>query len=489
MTILARTTPSSSWIAIAAMMRRATILLVTLVLACGDAYALGEVCADVWMNVHIGPVKVGYRHVSVTPDRLDGRDVYRLSEVFSIAVVREGALRTTTISQTLYLDETFHPIRGTAEKTDDGVVTRAEARFTADRLECVLTAEGKTTTASIPIPSEADLSVVPAYIAGRLAPNAEKGIGTWSFDLLKPSLIRGELRAEGRKQVTWNGERRRVLVVRRRENQEEMIDWLLDTGEIIRTELPRLSTVMTATTRTDALSIAPKQDLSRVETDRPIRDPRRASHLSLRLTGMPDDTMVLSDSRQTAAYRSKDHSVSYVIHAAAFDSAKSAKLPIGRKDLAAYLKPTKGMESEDPTIAKQARSIVGSEPNAYKAACKLREWVCKNIKPSPSAPAAPSAVATLKSRAGECRHKAALYAAMARAVGVPTRLAAGLIYDRDAFVFHVWAESWVGQWVALDPTYPGEFVDATHVKLVHGEVDDLYAVTRVIGSLRAEIVP
>jgi len=489
MTMLVGARPGSSWAVNAAMMRRAIIVLVVLMSACGGACALDDLRTDTWMNVRIGPVKVGYRHISIAPDKLDGRDVYHLSEVFSIAVLRDGVCRTTTISQSLYLDEAFHPIRGTAEKTDDGGLTRAEVRFAAGRLECTLTADGKTTTASIPVPPEADLSVVPAYIAGRIPPDAEKSIPAWSFDLFKPSLVRGELRADGRKQVIWNGTRRSVLVVRRRENEEEMIDWRLDTGQIIRTELPRLSTVMTAATRTDALRMPSVHDLGRVETDRPIRDPRRASDLSLRLTGISDGTMALSDSRQTAVYRSKDHSADYVVRAVRFDPAKSARLPISRKDLAAYLAPGKGIESGDPAVVKQASNIVGSERNAYKAACKLREWVYRNVKPSPSAPGAASAAATLAQRAGECRHKAVLYAAMARAVGIPTRLAAGLIYDERAFVFHVWAESWVGQWVALDPTYPGEFVDATHVKLVQGEIDDLYAVTRVLGSLRAEIAP
>lgn len=471
-------------------MRRAIILLAVFVLTCGRTCALPDVHVDTWMSVHIGSARVGYRHISMMPDKLDGRQVCRFSEVLSVGVVRDGALRSTTISQTLYLDDAFRPIQGAAEKTDDGVVIRAEARFLADRIEStVVAADGKTTTATIPIPAGADFSILPGYLAGRITPDTEKSIAAWSVDFFKPALIRSELRADSRKQVIWKGTKRGVLVVRRRENEEEMIDWRLDSGQIIRTELPRLNTIMTATTRTDALAALSGQDLGRVEADRPLSDPRRRCDLSLRLTGFPDGTMALSDSRQTAVYRSKDRSVSYVIHAATFDPAKSAKIPIVGDGYNAYLVPTRGIEADDPDIVKQARSIVANEKNAFRAACKLREWVWKNVRPSPSAPGTPSAVTALRQRAGECRHKAVLYAAMARAAGIPTRLAAGLIYDRGAFVFHVWAESWVGQWVALDPTYPGDFVDATHVKLVQGEVDDLYAVTRVIGRLQAEITP
>ncbi len=329
-------------------MRRLAIHLILLVLlsgACASG-ALKDLSVDSWMNVQVGSVKVGYQHISIAPDKLDGGDVYRLSEVFSIDVLRDGVSRRTTISQTLYLDETFHPIKGASEKDDDGVVTRAEARFLTDRIECTVTAGGKTSAASIPIPSGVDLSVAPAYLAGRIVPDPEKSIAAWSLDFFKPAMIRGELRADGRKLVEWNGAKHGVLIVRRREGEEEMIDWRLDSGQTIRTELPRLSTVMTSTTRSDALSAPPRQDLGRVAADRPIRDPRRASELSVRLTGMPDSTMALSDSRQTAVYHARDRFASYVIHAAAFDPARSAKLPIGRKDLAAYLAPAKGIESE-----------------------------------------------------------------------------------------------------------------------------------------------
>jgi hypothetical protein len=270
----------------------------------------------------------------------------------------------------------------------------------------------------------------------------------------------------------------------------EVIDWRCDSGEIIRSEIPNVGIVMTAMSRRDALAGLGEGviDLGRIESDKPIHDPRSARDLSLRLTGVPDSELVISDPRQSAEFNAGDGSVTYRIRAVRFDPARSAKLPIRRAKLDAYLEPTEGIQSGDNTIISQAREIVGAEKYAYQAACKLRAWVHANVKQSDEATTDLSAVDVLKRRTGCCRHNAVLYAALARAAGIPTRLAAGLVYDSGAFRYHVWNESWVGEWVPLDPTYPGEFVDATHIKLVQGALEDLPALGRVAGRLRAEII-
>src|SRR5947209_1869987 len=78
-----------------------------------------------------------------------------------------------------------------------------------------------------------------------------------------------------------------------------------------------------------------------------------------------------------------------------------------------------------------------------------------------------------------CLDYATLYAALARAAGVPTRLCAGIVYAQGKFYYHAWAESYVGQWVAFDPTLydpeqPVAYVDATHIKFAQGDVTGMF---------------
>jgi len=93
----------------------------------------------------------------------------------------------------------------------------------------------------------------------------------------------------------------------------------------------------------------------------------------------------------------------------------------------------------------------------------------------------------LRSKSGVCRDYAVLYAALARAAGIPTKIATGLMYFRDAFYYHAWAESFVGEWIPMDPTLSTDFVDATHIKLAEGDATAMFKAVKVVGTLKAEI--
>ena len=101
-----------------------------------------------------------------------------------------------------------------------------------------------------------------------------------------------------------------------------------------------------------------------------------------------------------------------------------------------------------------------------------------------------SALEVLHTRKGECQAHAMLYTAMARAAGVPTRLAGGLVYmEGMGFLYHAWAESYADGWVSVDPTFNQVGVDATHIKLVEGrDWISLLQLGKVVGQIRAEII-
>ena len=82
-----------------------------------------------------------------------------------------------------------------------------------------------------------------------------------------------------------------------------------------------------------------------------------------------------------------------------------------------------------------------------------------------------------------------LYVALARALGLPARTAAGVVYVRGRFYYHAWPEVWLGQWVAVDPTF-GQFpADASHLRFVVGGLARQVELMRLIGQLRLTVVP
>ena len=64
----------------------------------------------------------------------------------------------------------------------------------------------------------------------------------------------------------------------------------------------------------------------------------------------------------------------------------------------------------------------------------------------------------------------------------------GLVYLNDAFFYHAWPEVWLGQWVAVDPTFGQYPADAAHLRFVTGGLAQQVEIVRLIGNLDIEVV-
>jgi transglutaminase-like putative cysteine protease len=75
--------------------------------------------------------------------------------------------------------------------------------------------------------------------------------------------------------------------------------------------------------------------------------------------------------------------------------------------------------------------------------------------------------------------------ALARALGLPARENAGLVYVDRSFYYHAWPEVYVGEWITLDPVFNQLPADATHIRFVTGGVDRQVELLRVMGKLKS----
>ena len=123
-----------------------------------------------------------------------------------------------------------------------------------------------------------------------------------------------------------------------------------------------------------------------------------------------------------------------------------------------------------------------------RAARLLNDWVHDNLKAQITI-SVPSAVQVLEQRRGDCNEHTVLYVALARAIGLPARTAAGLVYLRGKFYYHAWPEVYLNGWVAVDPTL-GQFpADASHLRFTIGGLARQMDLIRLIGQLRLNVVP
>jgi len=153
-----------------------------------------------------------------------------------------------------------------------------------------------------------------------------------------------------------------------------------------------------------------------------------------------------------------------------------------------YLQATQFLEVNDPEIKALAEEITAGKRTDLEKAKAIHDWVYRNLEKRGSV-TIPTAKQVLRERYGDCNEHATLYAALARAAGIPTDIMVGLVYQGDGFYYHAWNVSWIGgQWVPVDPVY-GEFPARPYrIALQHGSLEKQATIMAVIGGLNIEIL-
>lgn len=150
-----------------------------------------------------------------------------------------------------------------------------------------------------------------------------------------------------------------------------------------------------------------------------------------------------------------------------------------------FLGESFSIKSRDPVTVALAREISGNETEPVKVARLIYEWVYRNIRKEPAV-TLPVSTDVLRTRRGDCNEHATLFTALARAAGVPSRVALGLVYADGRLYYHAWSEILAGGWIAVDPTL-GQFpADASHIRLVTGDLDKQTRIISVIGRIKLE---
>ena len=131
----------------------------------------------------------------------------------------------------------------------------------------------------------------------------------------------------------------------------------------------------------------------------------------------------------------------------------------------------------------------------------MRDFVANWIEEKNLGVGFATASEVVRNPAGDCSEHAVLLAALGRAVGLPARVAAGIVYvpawedQSNVMGFHMWTEVWVrGQWMPIDATLGKGFVGATHLKISDHSWHNMHVltpllpVTRVVGKVSIDVL-
>lgn len=228
-----------------------------------------------------------------------------------------------------------------------------------------------------------------------------------------------------------------------------------------------------------------------------------AAAVTYRLIGRKPINDIPADGRQEAV-RKDDRTVEVVVRPAEQPADGGGKLPVKAPEgMESCLTPTLWLESGSPEIRELTAKALDGETGALAAARKLEAFVHGWITDKNLKTAFGTAKQTAKTRAGDCTEHAVLLAAMGRAAGIPTRVAAGLVYAdqfvgrKQLFAYHMWTEMYIaGAWRPFDAALHGRGgYGVGHIALATSDMSAFNSDARLgvglinmVGNLRIEVV-
>ncbi|RME43664.1 MAG: hypothetical protein D6795_19115 [Deltaproteobacteria bacterium] len=260
--------------------------------------------------------------------------------------------------------------------------------------------------------------------------------------------------------------------------------WITAEGGIVREESP-LGIVMVREDEAHARTGFSTESVdllleTSVPLSRPIPDD--GERVVLRLGGVSLEGFTLTDDRQrwappflTLVRQHLPATPPYLLPAT------------GDEKLAPFLAEERLVQVRHPKIVARAREIVGTDRDPRHAARRLLEWVFRHVEKS-STVSVPSALEVLENLEGDCNEHTVLYTALARAVGIPTRIDVGMVAIGKKLFYHAWPSVHLGEWIAVDPTL-GQFpASLGHIRFLSGSLAQQTEIMKLVGRLEVEIV-
>lgn len=444
--------------------------------------------SEEWQGIYSGEKKIGYAVTRRAPTAagftIENDALVRLTMLGEPRVIRTHV--TADTDPNLRLNAFGFRLRsGPVEFTARGNVKGETLDVSLD------SGGGRTRSFAVPLSGPI---VLPQTLPTLLARETIEPGRTFRYSLFDP--LSGEpapivLTVGAEETIEIGGKRQPALLVTEEFRGSRFRLWVDREGRLLREEGP-LGLVLVPESRDSAaegLEGDGALDIvaaSAIPVSRAISSPRETRGLTLRLQGVPADRSFAFPPRQEVSGELLR------IQREDLAALSSFTLPSHDARFTKEIEPTPFLQSDDPRITKLARTILRDEIDARRAAEKLLRWVFDNLEKVPTV-SVPDALEVLSSRRGDCNEHAVLYAALARAAGLPARVVAGAVYMADesggagAFAYHAWNEVWLGEWTAADPTFGQLPADATHLKLIEGGPETHAGLLGLIGRVRIEI--
>ena len=474
------------------------------------------ISTDEWYQVTLVDHPVGYLHDSYRPYTWHGIQGWKFEEVFHLFLTKDANFTSTT---THYTRMDGADLETVAIREDPSGRSTLRATYPPGAVDCVITTPGSDPNASSTIIKKVHLKLGPGVVLAPQTPyeippadvKVNKVIGQWSLDTDKAKVQKEVATVEPSEMIDLPGrgpvEAWKLRIHTIGETDDYFV-WVDRNGEGVKLALPiqGLDLIGLLVPYAPGQTNAPGPALWKaghngtVPASPAVKLPREVNVMDLSMTGVPASLQLPSDGVQRVV-RSEtgvlhvsvgmlgmpgleaEGASTAIISAgppgsdtgiAIITPSVTGSAPLTDVEKTRYLSSAGLVDSASPAIVNRARDLTQLAHSPVQKCMILRDWVNAQMRLDEKAPANRTASQLLQKKSGVCRDYAVLYAALARAAGVPTRACGGMIYDSGEFWGHAWCESWVGYWLPIDPCMEGHFVDAMHVKLAEGDAPEVF---------------
>jgi len=443
-----------------------------------------------WMGIYYEGEKVGYSSTSVNRIHSDESPGFIvMNKTFLVLKLMDNPLKVH-FDGVLRTDEKFKMRTFNCMLKSAGHEITLDGRLDGNTLSLSVLSGGKVFRKTAKVSEDVNLSnsLTPLLYLPDLKPGV-----TYTVDILDPLSLAtntAKVTVTGMAPYEFAGKKVDVYVVDTQYQGLSFTSWVTESGETLKESTPLGWTLIRedreVATDFKAEDAGFKRDIGElvaVPSDIHIAEPEQTQGLEAYITGVDLKQFKLEGGGQRLA----DSGTGLVkIDMRKPDPAECLPIPINDSAFAEFLRPTLLIQSDDPAIQKLAREIIGEETNSLVAAERINQWLYDNIRKKITF-SLPSAVDVLESREGDCNEHTTLFVAIARAAGIPAKTDIGLVYHKGSFYYHAWPEVYVGQWVEMDPTFGQSLADATHVKLLEGDLEQQAKLVQAIGKIKLKI--
>jgi hypothetical protein len=470
------------------------------------AQPVAQLPEETWEVLQMQGSRVGYRHTTIRPLSERGQSLQEVTTELVLRVARFG-------------DSTQTRLNVVSVEAPDGELVRFESRTMMGPSEAVV--KGQVEGDQLVIDSSGQRQTLPwdrndrgflaveqSLAAKPLGPGEHRSIRSLSppplLQVATTTLVARKL--EPTKLLSGDEELLRIDASTAVGNGQTMKTtfWTDAKGLVKKTRFADLDMDSYTTIRQVALHDdgAPAFDLgsfSTVKLDRPLPAGHETPRATYRVTLKGDDPAKIFPGGPSQKVTSLGSDSAEITVRAVHPDTPADNFPAGNgPPTPADLEPNSLVQSNDPKVVELAERAAGGRKDAWTVAKLLEEFVRRSIKEKNFSQAFASAADVANTLEGDCTEHAVLLAALARANGIPARVAIGLVYmpNDEGFGYHMWNELWIdGRWIPLDGTLGLGGIGAGHLKLTDSNLagadgySSFLPVAQVLGRLKIEVLP